>query len=328
MKNYFLALTICSFCIILDFGKASSAQGIEECSKGILQFYKVGNTSGNYVEVISRSGKFVALKGDKLSIYDNHDLIYEKIIEISTSQLSLDIFKNILFSNFYRLGIYVPDNDEIIWKNNILRFDALQGNIVFDENNTIYVIINNMIHYVSHEDDTLDVLPRLENFKHVTHLVKDHGGTFYFAYKGEKTSWIVNGKTKKLMLQTSLIKSMIFSQDPFLFTHGYLYFIDEKCSLKALKIIPSFDVFHPELTKIMDFVDCEYRFNDKCVFNYEGRAEDGETYVFNKNKIYAFRIGSDRVCLKAKLENVTINAAATNFNYIMLATTDGLWVAE
>lgn len=327
MKTPFLFVIICTFCIILKCGKDSTAQGVEECSKGILQFYKVGNTSGNYVEVISRADKFVALQDDKLSIYDNHDLLYEKKIEISTSRLSLDIFGNILFSNFYRLGIYIPDNDETIWKKCILSFNDLEENIIFDGNNAIYVIVNNKVHYVRQEEDTLQELPRLASFSNVTHLVKDDGDTFYFVYKGEKTSWIVNGKTKQIMFQTSLIKSMIYAHDP-VDNDGHLYFIDEKCSLKALKIIPSFNVFRPELTTIIDFADCEYRFNDKCVFTYKGKAEDKEIYIFNQNKIYAFRIGYDSVCLKAQLENVTINAAAVNFNYIMLATSDGLWAAE
>lgn len=98
----------------------------------------------------------------------------------------MDLFKNIVSSFNSNLGIYIPENDELLWKESPYITHNLTGYQVFDDNNTIYSIINGEIFYTTNTDRYLKFLPRFKRFKNVTHLVSGDGGHIYFAHESKK----------------------------------------------------------------------------------------------------------------------------------------------
>lgn len=110
--------------------------------------------------------------------------------------------------------------------------------------------------------------------------------------------------------------------------NGYLSLLDKNCTLKTFQIFSSFNVHQPNLKDTIEFGGCNYTLDTKIIFSYQGEGD--VTYFFNENKVYRTLLGSDfdNLCLGAKLENITINAAAINNDYIMLATSNGLWSSK
>ena len=321
MKTLLIFLIICKISI---FEKQAIAEDIKDCMNGALQFSQIKGTAGNYDEVIARGNQFVTLQYDKLTIFDNFKPVLQKALSISKKRLNLDLFQNILFTDKTRLGIYVPENDELLWKDSPYRYPI--ENQVFDNNNTIYAIINGRIFYAKTTDKYFQTLTRLERFQNVAHLVRGDGSHIYFTYESLKTSWIVNATTEQTIMQTTIFKTLNYVWGNYC-GNGYLSLVDKNCTLKISRVFSSFNVHHPNLNKTMDFQDCDYTRDAKFIFSYEGQGD--KTYFFNKNKIYRILISNynNQLCVGAKLNNITINAAAINSNYIMLATSNGLWSA-
>ena len=334
MRNFFMFMI---FFIIYNFGKESIAENVKECAEfRKIHFKQVEGTSGDYDEVIARGTQFVVLQNKNLTIFESYlKTIIRKSLPSSAKRLNLDVFNNIVFTLKNRSGIYIPENDEFIWKGhlekNIIPF-TMDGNLAFDDYNTIYAIVNSGISYAKNSDIDFKFLPRLKHFTNVTRLVDGDRNNFYFVVDSKKTSWIVNGATEQTILQTSSIKHLNYVSNNYQLANGTIYFIDQNCTMKAFKVSPRFIVFkhyNLDLMKIAHFEDCSYRPDTKFIFRPEEFSQ--LSYFFNKNKIYRLSMEGDshpKVCLHAKLENVTINAGAVNSDYIMLATTNGLWISK
>lgn len=86
-------------------GKEAKFEDVKECNNGMLHFSQIKGTSGKYDEVIARENQFVTLQDNNLTIFDNFKPILRKNLLISKRRLNLDLFKNILFSFNYNLGI-------------------------------------------------------------------------------------------------------------------------------------------------------------------------------------------------------------------------------
>ncbi|XP_033214499.1 uncharacterized protein LOC117171360 [Belonocnema kinseyi] len=324
MKVFLVFLIIWEITV---FGKEAKLKDVEECKNGMLQFSRFEGTSGKYDEVIARGNQFVTLQDQTLTIFDNFKPIHQKKLMISKRRLNLDLFKNILFTFNSSLGIYIPENDEIIWKESPYVSYNLTGNQVFDDNNTIYSIINGTIFHAKTTDKFFKSLPRLERFKNVTNLVRGDGGHIYFAHASEKTSWIVNTTTEQTIMQTRLLKCLNFVWGNY-GGDGYLSLVDTNCTLKSSRIFSSFDVHQPNLEKTIQFEYCNYSLDARFILSCEGTGD--VAYFFNKNSVYRtlLRSNSEYSCLIAKLGNINITAAAINNNYIILATSDGLWFSK
>ena len=286
----------------------------------IQSFTKVEGTLGNYEDVIRSGEKFVALKDGVLSIFANVTLLSQTKIPSGVRALRSDRLDNILFSSNNRMGIYIPESDEIIWKILPQSYNFRGNNFEFDENNTIYTATNKGICYSKFADKNFKLLSNLSSFDNVTHLAKSRDSTLYFVQNSAKTSWVINGNTEQVFLQSSIIKSVYYVTDSL--SQLSFYFVDQNCTLKLVSTF-HYEINSPKVTKIMDFEKCDYYKN--FMFSFKDRYTDMDVFIFTKDKIFDITRGLEKMHMLAKLNDVTINAGVMNNHYIMLATSDGLW---
>lgn len=73
---------------------------------------------------------------------------------------------------------------------------------------------------------------------------------------------------------------------------------------------------------------CDNLAGSKGIFSYKRLWDNA--FAFNKNKIFYIHSSKngETPCQGAELDNVTIINAAIDSEYIMLATTNGLWAAK
>lgn len=331
METSWLFLIIC---MTLIFGNQIIAEEVKKCRFPFLEFWQVEGTNlTGYHDVIARGNQFVTLnaRSNEIEILESFKSVHQKSIATSVRSLNLDLFNNIIFADVNSLGTYIPENDELFMKNTTNLYDKIgEGEIIFDEDNTLFLISN---HNGEHQiwtaygsEQNLKPLKYLDSFGNVTHLIRGQKNDFYFVHHRRNISWIVHGNTRKTMLQTLRIKSWNFFENNF--KDGFLYFMDQTCTLKSFQVSPSFDVFDPAVKNIMYFRKCNNFAGSRGLFSYKRLADD--ILAFNENKIFYIQSSKtdETPCQAAELDNLTIINAAINSEYIMLATTNGLWAAK
>ena len=306
--------------------KITDAQEIDECfGDPTKRFFQIENTKGNYDDIVLRGEQFVVLKDEIVSIYENLTSVYEKEIPTGAQSLSIDKFDNIIFIVDNRVGIYVPENDDIIWKEPPKSYTLTGNNFEYDENNTIYTTTDKGLCFAKLTDKSFHLLNKFSAFDNVTHLVKDKDDTFYFIYSIKNTSWVLNGITEQILIQTSNMKSVYYHVDPRYDDIRFLYFVDQYCTLNQIPLFYVNNINTVKKIKVMDLDGCENR--RKIMFSYKDGTFDMELYFFHKKKIFYLSLNPRKPCLRSNL-NVTINAGAMNQAYILLATSNGLWAYQ